>query len=136
MTAPALTILASLDPAAVSDLEALVHHFAPDVPADYLRLIASGTEIEYRVGSSGYLRVWSPLGCIEMDQGYDIRSRIPGSFPFGDDGGGRFLCYAEGSNGRGVYLCGYGAISREDLTWVTTSIESLVEDGIGLNNLE
>jgi len=136
MTAPALTILASRDPASASDLEALVHHFASEVPADYLRLVASGSEIEYRVGSSGYLRLWSPLGCIEMDQGYDIRSRIPGSFPFGDDGGGRFLCYADGNSGRGVYLCGYGDIDREGLTWLAASLGSLVEDGIGLDKLK
>lgn len=130
----AFTILAKKEPATEAGILDALRHFGK-IPTDYQSVVSEATELELGHGSNGYLRIWSPAGCVDMDIGYEIRKRIPSAFPFGDDGGGRFLCYCDGEQGGGVYVGSYGDIDRSSLVWVAKSLASLLERGEGLDRL-
>lgn len=123
-------ILDGEPPAKEADIDQLLGRF-DSVPVDYLEFISSGTEMEISVQGTGYLRIWGPIGCIEMDEGYGLSKRITGAFPFGDNGGGSVLAWFEGLGGFGVYLVSLSNISREDATHLSSSIKGLLELGEG-----
>jgi hypothetical protein len=50
-----------------SDILQLARFSPRKVPDDYASLVAEATEVEVRVDSAGHVRIWGPLGCIEMD---------------------------------------------------------------------
>ena len=93
-------------------------------------LIEKQTELELQHQDGQYVRIWEPLGCVEMNEGYSITARIPGSFPFGDDGGGRVLHY-QGTNG--IYLVGYGSLNAEDSVFVAPSLQALLINETGID---
>lgn len=124
-------ILAQQTPALEEDIAVLASHFR-SCPLDYTMLVRQATEIELQHRSGQYLRIWGPPGCLEMDEGYGIRERIPGAFPFGDDGGGHILFFANGHQGRGIYHVGYGNLDLDDAIWVAPNLRSLLVDGEGI----
>ena len=130
----AFTVLAKQPGANDADLLDARRYFGV-IPADYQAVVVEATELELGHGTNGYLRIWSPAGCADMDVGYNIREQISTAFPFGDDGGGRFLCYCEGPEGFGVYLGSYGDIDRSSLVWLADSLSSLLDKGAGLDRL-
>jgi hypothetical protein len=99
------------------------------IPPEYLMLIEEQTEVELQHKDGQYVRIWGPSGCVEMNEGYGITPRIPGSFPFGDDGGGRALHY-QGT--KGIYLVGYGSLNAEDSVFVAPSLQALLIDETGI----
>jgi hypothetical protein len=101
------------------------------IPREYLTLIEVQTELELQHKNGQYVRIWGPSGCVEMDEGYRITTRIPGSFPFGDDGGGRVLHY-QGTNG--IYLVGYGSLNSEDAVFVAPSLLALLVHEAGIKH--
>ena len=56
-------------------LNAAFTHFE-SLPQEYVDLVREATEIEVKHHNGQYIRVWGPMGCIEMDEGYGIRQRI------------------------------------------------------------
>lgn len=126
-------VLAKGPPAEASSIEALNKHFG-DVPEEYIETISDATEIELQHEQGRYIRIWGPAGCIEMDEGYDIRERISGAFPIGDDGGGRVIFYMQGTKGLGLYLVGYGNLDREDATFIAPSLREFLANGVGVGS--
>jgi len=118
-------LLAKRAAAEESEIAALVK-IVGDIPNEYLALVGEATEIELLHANGQYLRIWGPAGCREMDQAYDIRRRIPGALPIGDDGGGSVLMYAVGHNGFGVYKVGFGCLDADELNWVGVSLCELL----------
>lgn len=82
-----------------------------------------------------YIRIWGPAGCIEMDEGYGIRRRIPGAFPVGDDGGGHVIFYQNGKDGFGLYHVGYGNLVGDDAIWIAPTLADLLTKGKGIERL-
>lgn len=116
-----------------AEIQALRQHFG-NVPADYLEIVSEATEIELQHEQGQYVRIWGPIGCVEMDEGYGIRSRIPDAFPIGDDGGGHVIFYADCSKGFGLYHVGYGDLDREDAVWIAPSLREFLTNGIGIES--
>jgi hypothetical protein len=73
------------------------------VPDDYKAFIRTITEAEILIGEWQHVRIWGPLGCIEMNEAYSIQKYIPNSLAVGDDEGGLMLVFLAGRNGFGLY---------------------------------
>jgi hypothetical protein len=126
-------VLAKRPEAAVGEITAIIERF-PRIPSDYLRLIASVTELELEHECGQYLRIWSPAGCFDQDDGYDISKRIPGAIPIGDDGGGHVIMYMEGCNGFGLYHVGYGNLDAEAAVWIAPTLTEFLTSAAGLDS--
>ena len=49
----------------------------------------------------------------------------------GDDEGGKVIFYAEGKEGFGLYLVGFGNLDLDDAVYIAPSLEALLIEGIG-----
>lgn len=128
---PGFRVLAS-EPAATSqEIEGLRSTFR-EVPADYLEVVRWVTELELEWPGFKYLRIWGPRGVFEMSAAYSISERLPGSLPFGDDGGGMVLIYLDGPRGWGVYRSGLGDLDRDTARWVAPNLRTILVDGAGM----
>ena len=125
------SLLAIGPPATPEQLNALIVHFG-SIPQEYIELAREATEIEVQHRDGQYIGIWGPSGCIEMDDGYGIRQRIPDAFPIGDDGGGRVLFYANGNRGPGLYYAGYGDLDRGDAVWIAATLDELLANATGI----
>lgn len=126
------SVLAHRSPASNADVAALTRHF-PFIPKEYLDLVAQATEVEVQHQSGQYLRIWDPLDCIEMDEGYHIRKYISDAIPIGDDGGGQVIFYMNGHNGFGLYHVGYGNLGRDDAVWISANLSDLLLKATGID---
>lgn len=126
-------VLAGAPAADPSQIATLQQHFGT-VPAEYLETVGEATEIEIQHGGGQYIRIWGPGGCVEMDEGYSIRQRIPDAFPIGDDGGGRVIFYQEGKSGPGLYHVGYGDLDREDAVFIASSLTDFLTKSVGIES--
>ena len=126
-------LLAKGLPASQEQINAAVTHFG-SLPQEYVDLVREATEIEVQQQNRQYIRIWGPLGCIEMDEGYGIRQRIPDAIPVGDDGGGHILFYAHGGQGYGLYHVGYGTLDRNDAIWIAATLYDLLTDAKGIES--
>jgi hypothetical protein len=129
---PSFRALASEPAATAGQVRVAEMHFGP-LPRDYQALIQEVTELELEHQDGQYLRIWGPLGCKEMDEGYGIRARIPDAIPIGDDGGGRVLFYQNGPRGAGLYLVGHGNLDGADATWIARDLVALLGEGSGID---
>lgn len=102
------------------------------IPQEYIDLISEATEIEIQHTGGAYMRIWGPMGCIDMDEGYEISRRIDGAFPIGDDGGGRVILYMTGDQGYGLYIVGFGDLDAEDARWIAPSLKDLLTNATGI----
>lgn len=130
----AYSVMTKGPPASADQMAALLDYFAV-VPRDYVELALEATEIEIWHESERYFRIWGPSGCIDMDEGYAIRRRIPDAFPLGDDGGGRILFYASGAGGSGLYCVGYGNLDLNDAIWIAPTLTALLTSASGIELL-
>jgi hypothetical protein len=124
-------VLASGPAADATQVAALQRHFGA-VPAEYVEAVGEATEIELQHGDGQYIRIWGPDGCIETDEGYRIRERIPGAIPIGDDGGGHVIFYQGGKPGAGLYHVGYGDLDGEDAVFIAPSLTELLTSAMGI----
>jgi len=128
---PAFRILASSSPADAQATAALITHLGA-IPREYVQLVSEATEIEMWHESGQYIRIWNPAGCIEMDEGYRIRQRIPGAIPIGDDGASGLLFYFDGKQGFGLYRVGYGNLDGDDAIWFAPTLTDFLTNGTGI----
>jgi len=112
-----------------AEIESLRQYFG-SVPAEYLEMVSEATEVELQHERGQYIRIWGPKGCVEMNEGYGIRNRIPDAFPIGDDGGGQVLFYADGNKGFGLYHVGYGNLERGDAKWIASSLREFLTNDV------
>ena len=82
-------LLAKGPPARPERFNALLAYFG-SIPQEYVELAAEATEVEIQHRKGQYIRIWVPLGCMEMDEEYGVRRRITDAFPIGDDRGGTY----------------------------------------------
>ncbi|GKQ97318.1 SMI1/KNR4 family protein [Aeromonas hydrophila] len=116
----------------VDDIIALHNYFSGvDIPQEYIDFITQLTEAEILVLDGSYVRIWSAIGCIEMNSAYNIQKYIPGSIAIGDDEGGKVVFYANGKEGFGLYKVGFGDLDINAAEWISPSLVSFLIDGIG-----
>ena len=89
-------------------------------------------DVEVKVmDSTSYIRIWGAAGCSEMNAAYHIQDYIPQALAIGDDEGGKVIFYAEGKEGFGLYLVGFGNLDLDDAVYIAPSLETLLIEGIG-----
>lgn len=125
------TILAKGPPANQEQIDAAVVYFG-NLPQEFVDVTREATEIELQHRNGQYVRIWGPMGCIDMDEGYGIRQRIPDAIPIGDDGGGHVLFFATGKRGKGLYHVGYGNLDVDDAIWIADTLGSFLANAKGI----
>ncbi|WP_054950748.1 hypothetical protein [Numidum massiliense] len=103
------------------------------VPTDYFDIVRQATEVEINVDNKKYIRIWGPLGCIEMNKAYNIQEFIPESLAIGDDEGGGVLMYLNGSRGFGLYITDFGNLDVDDAVMIAPNLHSLFVENIGVD---
>ncbi|MBI9051894.1 MAG: SMI1/KNR4 family protein [Anaerolineaceae bacterium] len=120
-------------PATNEEIEQL-RNFSPiSLPKEYIDLVLDATEIEIKVNNVMYIRIWSPLGCIDMNEAYQIQKYIPKSLAIGDDEGGTALLYIEINNELGLYLCRFADPGIEEAEKIAPSLKDLLVNDIGVD---
>jgi len=128
-----LKIDANESSASLEDIAALKEFSSITVPTDYLNVIREMTEVEILINGDRYFRIWSPAGCIEMNEEYQVQSYIPESLAIGDDEGGGALILMTGKQGFGIYKVGFGDLCVEDAEFVSETLEGLLTKGLGID---
>ncbi|MDP7978372.1 SMI1/KNR4 family protein [Bacillus sp. WLY-B-L8] len=132
----AIFILETQEPPATEESIQELQDFSPiDVPSDYLEIIQHCTNAEINVNNEIYIRIWSPSDCIEMNEAHNIQKYIPNSLAIGDDEGGKVLLYANGKDEFGLYTVDFGDLDIEEAIKISSSLKSLLVDGIGVEEL-
>jgi hypothetical protein len=131
---PSVIILARQAKADEASVAAAKEKF-PAMPAEYFELVNESTELELQVGRIRYVRIWGPLGCIEMDEAYHISDGMERAIPIGDDGGGEVIFYANGPKGFGLYHVGFGNLDVRDSEFIAPSLRAFLCEGIGTDSL-
>jgi hypothetical protein len=98
-----LRVIRSSPPARPGDLAQLRERF-PELPDDYCELVSQATDVELEDRVGGYLHLWGPARCLEVDEWQQLSKWLGGAIPIGDDGRGRFLQYAQGDSGWALFL--------------------------------
>lgn len=124
-------LLAKGAPATQEQINAAVEYFG-SLPQEFIDLAREATEVELQHLNGQYVRIWGPLGSIDMDEGYGIRLRIPDAIPIGDDGGGHVLFFSHGKQGDGLYHVGYGNLDLDDAIWIADTLGSFVVNAKGI----
>jgi len=118
-------------PATKQELRILQQFSSIEVPQDYIEIVREATEVEICVDGKMYIRIWSPLGCIEMNKAYDIQKYLPNSLAIGDDEGGMALIYLDGEDGFGLYICDFGDLDIKEAVKIAPTLEDLLVHDIG-----
>jgi len=65
-----------------------------DFPAEYTRFLlwSNGGEGELSV-EPGWFSLWPAEEVVELNEGYEVQTRLPGFFGFGSSGGGELLAF-------------------------------------------
>ena len=122
---------ASEPAASESDLQELKQFSQIELPVEFVSIVREMTEVEILVDSDKYFRIWSPSGCIEMNEEYEIQNHIPNSLAIGDDEGGSALIVMTGNKGFGLYKVGFGDLDVDDAKYISASLEELLVNGVG-----
>lgn len=122
---------ASETAASESDLQELKQFSQIELPVDFVSIVREMTEVEILVDNDKYFRIWSPSGCIEMNEAYEIQNYIPNSLAIGDNEGGSALIVMTGNKGFGLYKVGFGDLDADDAEYISTSLEELLVNGVG-----
>jgi hypothetical protein len=130
-----LKILTIQEIANSSEIESLKNHFNV-LPPDYINLVSTeGTEIEFQLDKSDYLRIWNPNGCIQMMDAYKMEKYIPLAFPFGDNGGGQFFAFFNEDKMNGIFKIDYGDIGTDNVIYIASNLEKIIVHGDGLDRI-
>lgn len=123
---------ANEDAASQDEIAELKEFSTIPVPEDYLCVVRKMTEVEILVNGEKYIRIWSPHGCIEMNEAHEVQDCIPNSLAIGDDEGGAAFILMTGEKGLGLYLSDFGDLDVEEAKYVSESLESLLTKGVGV----
>ncbi|ELN2737002.1 SMI1/KNR4 family protein [Pluralibacter gergoviae] len=118
------------------EVNSLISHFNTiSIPSEYIDFIYKFSDAEILVNNESYIRIWGGKGCIEMNNSYNIQKYIPGALAIGDDEGGKVIFYAQGNDGYGLYLVGFGDLDINDAVFVAESLKDLLICGRGIDVL-
>ncbi|MWC31264.1 SMI1/KNR4 family protein [Paenibacillus sp. MMS18-CY102] len=120
-------------PASDEDVRELQNFSSIKVPCEFEEISRIATELEISVNSKMYIRIWSPSGCIEMNEAHNVQKYIPDSLAIGDDEGGNVLIYLEGKDGFGLYMVGFGNLDVEDAILIAPTLRDLLVNNIGID---
>lgn len=117
------------------EIDELIRFAAIEVPDEYLELIKEQAEIEISICNQKYIRIWSAIGCVEMNEAYHIQRYIPKSLVIGDDEEGNAILYAEGKNGFGVYMVAFNDLDIDEMTFISQTLKDLLVSASGIEKI-
>jgi hypothetical protein len=81
-------------PAATDVIQDLVSKCAIDLPEVYLEFLrfSNGGEGEFGV-EPGWFQIWPAEQVIQLNEGYEVATNVPGFFAFGSNGAGEMLVF-------------------------------------------
>jgi len=110
---PTFRVYSYSNPAKDQDLAGLATAY-PVIPDGYLDWVSEATNVTLLWNNRGELRIWGPEEVFGMAAAYNISARMPDALPFADNGGGEWLVYGDGQQGRGVYLVDAGSLALDE----------------------
>lgn len=122
-------------PSKIEDIEALRAFSLIDLPEEYMEIIHMGSDIECNIDNQMYIRIWGALGCIEMNEAYEVQKHISNALAIGDDEGGGVLLYLNGKDGFGVYYARFGDLDSEEAVKLAPSLTDLLINRVGVTTL-
>lgn len=122
-------------PATSKEIEQLQMFSSINIPLDFIELVGLATEIEIKVNNEMYIRFWGPLGCIEMNEAYEVQKYLPNSLAIGDDEGGGALIYLFGKDGLGLYYSRFSDLDIEEAVKISNSLTELLVNDEGIDVL-
>jgi hypothetical protein len=128
---PSLRVYSYSSPATDQALARLAAAY-PALPAGYLDQVREATNVTLLWNNRGELRIWGPEEVFGMAAAYNVTVRMPGAMPFADNGGGEWLVYGDGRQGRGVYLVDTGSMALDDdALWLCHELTELLSEAAG-----
>lgn len=128
---------ASKGPSSEAEIAQLLEFSPIAVPPDFVELIREGTEVELAIDGRKYIRIWSALGCIEMNTAYEVQGNLGDSLAIGDDeSGSALIMMPEGARVReGLYLMGFGCLDIDEATFIAPTLTDLLVNEAGIEKL-
>lgn len=129
------TIAARKSPSKEEEIKALRDFSTIDLPEEYIEISKIASDIEINVSDQMYIRIWGALGCIEMNEAYEVQKYLPNSLAIGDDEGGGALIYLQGKDGFGIYYNRLADLDIEEAMKIAPSLTELLVNNVGVNIL-
>lgn len=129
------TIDARKPPSKEEEIKELQDFSTIDIPTDYIEIIQQASDIEFNINNQMYIRIWGALGCIEMNEAYEVQKYLPNSLAIGDDEGGGVLIYLQGKDGFGIYYNRFADLDIEEAVKVAPTLTELLINNIGVDIL-
>jgi len=129
------TIDARKSPSKEEEIKELQDFSTIDVPTDYIEIIQQASDIEFNINNQMYIRIWGALGCIEMNEAYEVQKYLPNSLAIGDDEGGGVLIYLQGKDGFGIYYNRFADLDIEEAVKVAPTLTELLINNVGVDIL-
>lgn len=117
------------------DIDKLIKSAEITIPNEYLNIIRHKTELEICINNQQYIRIWGATGCMELNDAYCIQKYIPESLAIGDDESGNAIMYAYGKNGFGIYMVAFNDLDKDELVYISSSLERLLIYADGVENI-
>jgi hypothetical protein len=121
-------------PSTEVEIEAMLNKSPIELPLEFAKIIREKSEIEICINEEKILRIWGALGCIEMNETYNIQKYLPKAWAIGDDEGGYAIVYAQGNKGFGVYAVSFSDLDDSEKVYIAPSLYDLLVKGIGKEN--
>ncbi|MEC2077054.1 SMI1/KNR4 family protein [Metabacillus fastidiosus] len=129
------TIDARKSPSKEEEIKELQDFSTIDVPTDYIEIIQLASDVELNISNQMYIRIWGALGCIEMNEAYEVQKYLPNSLAIGDDEGGGALIYLQGKDGFGIYYNRFADLDIEEAVKIAPSLTELLINNVGTDIL-
>jgi len=122
------------DASSEQEIKEMIEKSKITIPKDYIEIIQNKSEIEIRVSGKKIIRIWGAVGCIEMNEAYNIQKYLPNTWAIGDDEGGNAIIYSNGKHGFGIYAVSFNDLEEDEKTFIAPSLYDFFVNGIGVNN--
>lgn len=116
-------------PAAPDAIEALVAESGLELPADYLKFLASFNGCEGSLGAKlRWFQLWPVEEILQLNKDYEVQKWVPGFFGIGSDGGGYLLAFDTRTSWPWeIVKVPFGYLDKVEATLVAASFNEFVK---------
>ena len=120
-------------PATEPNIRAAERAFTFTFPSDYIALLRCSNGLEPHTQHYD-ISLFGTLQLAEMNAVYQVRRYLPQFCCIGLDGGGRGIVLDCDDKIGAVYLCGMGALMREELRLIAKDLTEWIQNGFDLKD--
>jgi hypothetical protein len=117
------------------DIRRLRNYSPIPIPDEYIDLIREKADILIGIAENKSVLLWSARRCVEINQANNIQSYLPNSLAIADDGDGNALVYSDGRDGFGLYAVAFNDLDKDEMIFISKSLENLLVYAIGADTL-